>query len=238
MSLINDDGSIEINIDKNGNRILPSINKKNNCSDRNKFKSKEFVLEESTKFMNDKCFESGENKQNNNVNDYMLSNYNSCECKLDNVLEISNKNRGITIKDGYGISNCNIDDDTTLRIGNVERHYKSVQQLFPRTYLTAPSIMRGKPKPDIESKIQNAMQIIKHKQMQNYDETYSFTPLNTSLKETIQDPSHIVQELVDKQWVRGGLNSQQIVKDQDYFDRSVDSDIVKNLLLKQKSYII
>ena len=238
MSLINKDGSVEINIDKKGKRILPSVNQKNNCSDRNKFKSKEFILDENTKFLNDNCFESGENKQNNNVNDYMLSNYNSCDCKLDNVLEIANKNTGITIKDGYGISNCNIDNDSTLRIGNVERHYKSDLQLFPRPYLTAPSIMRGKPKPDTESKIQNAIQILKHKQMQNYDESYVYTPLNSSLKETVQDPTHIVQEMVDRQWVRGGLDSQQVVKDQDYFERSSDSDIIKNLLLQQKSFII
>ena len=73
----------------------------------------------------------------------MLSNYTGCDCDINTVLDISNKNRGITIKDGYGVSNCNIDNDSKLRVGNLERHYKSKQQLFPRPHLTSPFISKA-----------------------------------------------------------------------------------------------
>lgn len=237
MSLINADGQPEINIDKNGNRILKSINKDNNCTQFKQFKSNDFVLDEQTKFLNDQCFDEGERKQNNNINDYMLSNYSGCDCKLDNVIDIANKNRGITIKDGHGISNCNIDDDSVLRIGNVERHYKSTQQLFPRPFMTSPFILRGEPKPDIESRILSSIQNVRHGQMQNFNEENVYTPLNDALAANVQNPIHIIPELVSNTWVRGGLSTRQIVQDNDYQQRTTDSDVVKNLLLQKKPYL-
>ena len=100
------------------NRKLSSLNYENNCSKMNPGK---FVLDTKTNLIDDVCYENGENKQNTNVNDYMLSNYASCECNLDNVLNTSLENQGITVKDGYGVSNCNIDNDSVLRQGNVKR---------------------------------------------------------------------------------------------------------------------
>ena len=82
------------------------------------------------------CYDTGQNLKNDSVNDYMLSNYASCDCNIGSVLDVSTKNRGLTVKDGYGVSDCNIDGDTSLRIGKTERHYKADLQLFPRPFLT------------------------------------------------------------------------------------------------------
>jgi len=215
----------------------PSLNTKSNCSDFKKFTADNFVLNENTKFIDDKCLNDGELKQNNNVNDYMLSNYSGCDCDINNVLEISNKNRGITIKDGYGISNCNIDSDSKLRVGNLERHYKSKQQLFPRPYLTSPFISKGEQNPDMESKLLASIQNIKHKQMQNYGEDYVFTPLNANLVENVQNTRHIITEDISNTWIRGGMDTRQTVKDNDYLNNSIDSDVVKKILLSKKPYL-
>jgi hypothetical protein len=110
------------------NRELGSLNVPNNCSKFNK--SNKFVIDTNTKLIDDVCYESGENKQNNNINDYMLSNYASCECNLDNVLKTSTDNRGITVKDGYGISECNIDKDSLLREGKVNVIINLVYKYF------------------------------------------------------------------------------------------------------------
>lgn len=238
MSFINLDKNPEINIDKNGNKILKSVNAENNCTNFKNFKNKDFVIDESTKFLNDQCFNEGELKQNNNVNDYMLSNYSNCDCKLDDVMEISNKNPGITIKDGYDVSNCNIDDSSKLRQPAFERHYKSRQQLFPRPFLTSPYIIKGEPKPDLESRIQASIQSFKHKQMQNYDQNYVFTPLNEALLMNVQNTDHIIPEQVRNDWVRGGRPSRQDIKDNDYFNRSTDNNVVKDLLSKRKPWLV
>ena len=140
-------------MENSNDRQLKSLNVKNNCSP---FKYNDnFIIDDKTKIKDDTCNENGDIKQNNNINDYMLSNYSSCNCSLDNVLKTSTNNRGVLIKDGYGVSECNIKGDTNLRQGKVERHYKSDLQLFPRPYLTTPSNILGDFKPNLESKLIN-----------------------------------------------------------------------------------
>ena len=163
----------------------------------------------------------------------MLSNYSSCNCSLDNVLKTSTNNRGVLIKDGYGVSECNIKGDTNLRQGNVERHYKSDLQLFPRPYLTTPSNILGDFKPNLESKLINSQQYRRHKQMQTYGYDNIATPLVPWIEKNIQDPENIIQEHVNCNWVRGGIDSRGESKFNDYINRSTDSDIIKQMLIKK-----
>lgn len=217
------------------NKRLPSLKSESNCS---AFKeNKNFVVDTQTNFKNDKCYERTGDNQNNNVNDYMLSNYRACDCNLGNVLKTSSNNRGITVKDGYGISECEIDNDSNLRFGQTERRYKSDLQLFPRPHLTTPSVNRGKVKPNLESKLLASQQIKRHKQMQFVDESRVFTPLVQNLSNNVQNPTHIIQETVNRRWVRGGIPSRDVVKYNDYLNRSSDSDIVKNLLLDKVRWL-
>ena len=218
------------------NRVLSSLQNKNNCSRFNKNTGK-FVIDERASLNEDQCYETNGDKQNNNVNDYMLSNFASCECNLDSVLQTSTDNNGVLVKDGYGISNCNVDQDTGLRVGTVERRFKSDLQLFPRPYLTTPSVSRGEFNPNLESRLLNAQQNKKNGQMQTVTEQNIFEPMVGSLKETVQDPIHIIQEFVAPSWVRGGIPSRDIVKYIDYMKRSTDSDVVKNLLKMKTQWI-
>ena len=214
---------------------MSNNNLNKNCS---KFDfGNQLIFDSKTKLKDDVCNETGENLQNTNINDYMLSNFASCECNLDNVINTSLDNRGVIIKDGYGVSECNVEKDTGLRIGDVERHYKSDLQLFPRPYLTTPLINRGKAKPNLESKLLNAHMIKKHGQMQNVDNERIYTPLVANLSRNIQAPEHIIQEYVSNDWVRGGIPSRDTVKYLDYMNRSTDSDVIKGLLQDRTKWI-
>ena len=208
-------------------RQLKSPNVQNNCS---AFQSTNFVIDSKTKLKDDVCNENGDNKQNSNINDYMLSNYSSCDCSLDKVLKTATNNNGIIIKDGYGVSECNVNKDSTLRQGQVDRHYKSDLQLFPRPYLSTPSTIRGQLKPNLESKLLNAQLNKKHGQMQYFNEQNIFTPLVPNLKNNVQNTEHIIQQDVSYNWVRGGIPSRDRAKYNDYMNRSSDSDIIKQLL--------
>ena len=216
-------------------RQLKSLNVKNNCSpfDYNN----NFIIDSKTKIKDDTCNENGEIKQNNNINDYMLSNYASCNCSLDNVLKTSTNNRGVLIKDGYGVSECNISGDTNLRQGNVERHYKSDLQLFPRPYLTTPSTINGEFKPNLESKLINSQIIKKHKQMQSYGYDRISIPLVPWIQYNVQNPKNLLQEYNSDDFVRGGIPSRDFNKLKDYLKRSKDSEILKNLLLKNNKWL-
>ena len=215
-------------------RQLKSLNVKNNCST---FQSNNFVIDTRTKLKDDVCNETGDNKHNNNINDYMLSNYASCKCNLDSVLKTATQNRGTIIKDGYGVSECNVNKDSTLRQGQVDRHYKSDLQLFPRPYLSTPSTIRGQFKPNLESKLINSQIIKKHGQMQYFNQDNIFTPLVPNLQNNVQNPIHIIQQDVSNTWVRGGIPSRDSVKFNDYMQRSTDSDIIKQLLQNKTKWL-
>jgi len=215
------------------NRVLGSLKSPNNCSKLNQ----KFKIDETTKLNDDICFNSGALKQNDGVNDYMLSNYASCDCNLENVLEVSTENRGITVKDGYGVSDCNINKDSELRHGAQKRRNKIDQQLFPRPFLTTPLIAKGDHKPDLETRMLSSLQTVKHSQMQNYDEQNIYTPLTPNLADNVQNPIHLIHEDVNIRWVRGGIPSRQTVKDYDYLNRSNDNSTIKQLLMARKKYL-
>ena len=218
----------------NRTRQLSSLKTKDNCSRLNQ----KFVIDEQTSINDDACHNNGKYLQNDSVNDYMLSNYVDCDCDIKSVLKVSTENRGLTVKDGYGISECNVDSESGLRVGTVKRHHKVDQQLFPRPFSTTPFIQRGEHKPDLESRLLSSLQTLKHKQMQNVSlENNIFTPMTSNLAATIQDPIHIIQENVSRTWVRGGVPSRQSVKDNDYFSNSSDNNRIKQMLRSSKKYL-
>lgn len=219
---------------ENRTRDLSSLKTPQNCSKLNQ----KFVIDEQTALKDDVCHNNGKNLQSDSVNDYMLSNFADCDCDIKNVLKTSTDNRGLLVKDGYGISECNVDSESGLRIGTVKRHHKVDQQLFPRPFATTPFIQRGEVKPDLESKLLSSLQTVKHKQMQNVSvEDNIFEPLNYNLAATIQNPNYIIQEQVNRTWVRGGVPSRQSVKDDDYFENSQDNSRIKAMLRNSKRYL-
>jgi len=215
------------------NRVLQSLKGQNNCTSFNQ----KFKIDELTRLNDDVCYNSGELGQNNSINDYMLSNYASCDCKLGNVLDVSTENRGLTVKDGYGVSECNINKDTELRHGSQKRRYKVDQQLFPRPFATTPFIAKGQYNPDLESRMLSSLQVVKHRQMQNVSEDNIYTPLTPNLAATVQDPVHIIQENVNTKWISGGIPTRQAVKDFDYANRTNDNSTIKKLLMAKKQYL-
>ena len=219
---------------ENRTRDLSSLKTPQNCSKLNQ----QFVIDQQTALKDDVCHNNGKNLQSDSVNDYMLSNFADCDCDIKNVLKTSTDNRGLLVKDGYGISECNVDSESGLRIGTVKRHHKVDQQLFPRPFATTPFIQRGEVKPDLESKLLSSLQTVKHKQMQNVSvEDNIFEPLNYNLAATIQNPNYIIQEQVNRTWVRGGVPSRQSVKDADYFENSQDNSRIKAMLRNSKRYL-
>lgn len=215
------------------NRVLGSLKSPNNCSNLNQ----KFKIDELTKLNDDVCHNSGTLQQNDGINDYMLSNYSSCDCSLGNVLDVSTENRGLTVKDGFGVSECNINKDSELRHGAQKRRNKIDQQLFPRPFLTTPLISRGEHKPDLESRMISSLQTVRHSQMQNVNEQNIYTPLTPNLADNIQNPIHLIQEEVNQRWVRGGIPSRQTVKDFDYMNRTNDNSTIKQLLMAKKKYL-
>ena len=63
-----------------------------------------------------------------------------------------------------------------------------------------------------------------------------FMPLVKNLKDNVQEPHNIIQEVADDKWIRGGIPSRQFVKDIDYIERCQDKYKNKQYIRKRMKY--
>ena len=175
-----------------------------------------------TSLNSDLCYKTEHTKQSVGPANYMLSNFYHCDCDVSDVIETATENPYMVFKDGYGVSDCNIDQSNNLRVGKVRKYPKCRNQLFERPYLTVPFMGRGSGNAVIETKLLPGEDTSQKRQcntlsgitINNY-----FTPLVNNLKDNVQKPDNLIQEVVDRQWTRGGVPSRQFVKDIDYLER-------------------
>lgn len=224
------------NINNQNDNILPVSqfdNTKKNCINFNA----NLRLHELTGLEDDPCLMSEENRQSINPGNYRLNNFHSCDCDITNILNTASDNVGITVKDGFGISECNVDNDSKLRVGRTRKYPKCMNQLYTRPYLTVPYMGRGSGNSNVESKLKTSGFVKPGQHLAGVNIPNFFTPLVPNLENNVQNPYNIVESSADPDWVRGGVPSRQIVKDIDYLARSHDCNEYKDYLLQKKPYI-
>ena len=190
-----------------------------NCID---FNGWEGPLNGQNQLINDKCYESEITKQSISPGKYITSNFHPCDCKNDKLIEFATNNPYMKFRDGYGISECNVDESSRLRNGKTRKNPKCKSQLFHRPYLTVPYMGRGSGDTKVESQLLPAedtsqsrpCNVLSGVTIDNY-----FMPLVKNLEDNIQNPKYLIQEDSDKRWVRGGIPTRQIVKNVDYLER-------------------
>lgn len=201
-----------------------------------------FNLHTLTKGNDDKCYLDYQVAQSVGPGNYKLYNNYHCEEQAAKVDEIADKNPYIFLKKGLDIPRNNIDDSTVLRIGETMAEPRCPQQLFHRPYKTVPYKGRGIPSNDLESFVNNVQE--NKDKSNNYFEDESklihgeltharrecnvlsgvtiphfFTPLVPHLKDNVQNPEHLVEEVAEDGWVRGGTPSRLLIRDIDYLQR-------------------
>ena len=153
------------------------------------------------------------------------------------------------LKDGY-LCPSNVDISSKYRVGAPKACPKNRNQLFTRPYLTVPYMANGNlsaERMDIESELITGdyqMDTLPLAGVSLLDD-HVIVPLTQNLKDTVQAPVHLVEEVADSNvpntyrdaWIRGGIPTRQGVKDVDYLERSRDNDYVKQLLLQKKGYL-
>jgi len=175
-----------------------------------------------TSLNSDLCYRTEHTKQSVGPANYMLSNFHHCDCDMNEVINTATDNPYMVFKDGYGVSECNINDSNQLRIGKVRKYPKCNNQLFERPYLTVPYMGRGSGNSEVETKLLPGEDTNQKRQCNTLSgitiDNY-FTPLVKNLKDNVQKPNNLIQEVVDENWTRGGVPSRQFVKDIDYLER-------------------
>jgi hypothetical protein len=179
-----------------------------------------------TRMGDDTCGISARESQNNEIGTYTTTNYFISQCGMKQPIAFATQQPNIFPSGGPGVcgaGGCNVDSDSNLKIGSIQTHPKCRISLYQRPFVTVPFLGRGPPRPVIESRIQQGAAIQDLKSCKTITEKsfeeHTRTPLLPSVAATIQNPSNLVEGVAAQGWIRGGLPSRQLTRDQDYLAR-------------------
>ena len=158
---------------------------------------------------------------------YVLDNQYGCEKGLKEARSIQISQPGINFSGGYGWiaeKGWLVDNDSSLRQNKDRLTNPNIKnQLTERLTLTNPSLVKGYFDVDIESVIQPGNFTTEQKPCGSFSGVStldkSLTPMVPKLKKEVQDPIHIIPENSKNDWVRGGLPTRQMIRNNDYLRR-------------------
>ena len=171
----------------------------------------------------DQCNKSQTDIQNVASCNYSTQNYFASDCTMKNAKSLATSQPGIMYNGGYnsGAGGCNIDDSSKLQIGSIQTHPRCHIDLFQRPFATVPYLGRGSVNPIMESQIQQGEQIVNKKSTSNLSEKsfikYHQTPLLPAVQEKIKNSS--IESDASQGWIRGGVPSRELTRDNDYFNK-------------------
>ena len=196
------------------------------CSKPDTSKKKSFQTFVQTNINEDKLTVDIDTLQSQGPGLYHLDNQFGCECNLKEAKEIQTSQPGIHLKGGVGWiaeKGCLVDNDTKLRQDISKLTNKNdINQIVERLFITTPNLKKGHFNVDVETVLINSDSTTDQKpcdslagvSIGNY-----FTPMIQKLSEEVQNTKHIVPEDSQKDWVRGGLPTRQMVRNNDYLRR-------------------
>jgi hypothetical protein len=179
----------------------------------------DYTFNQLTRIGDDSCDKSQRNVQNTNASTYMLNQFRpECPMKSSMDFALSQPNVNYTGSHQIGIGGCNIDESSDLLLAPLTRP-RCKLSLLERPFLTVPYLGRGQSNPVLESQIQQGDLANNRKSITNLTEVshikYSNVPMIPSLQATINNPANLVEGAAAEGWIRGGLPSRDLVKDND-----------------------
>ena len=169
----------------------------------------------------DSCAMSQRNVQNVEAGSYMLQNFFGTDCEMRNglALALSQPSINFTGSHQVGVGGCNVDSNSHLLIDQGQNRPKCRISLYQRPFATVPYLGRGPCHPELESQLQQGdRQSAKKSVLQTTEQShipYSVTPMVPSLAKTVTNPVNLVESVAMDGWVRGGLPSREMAKNED-----------------------
>ena len=178
--------------------------------------SHSYTFNNMTKLTDDNYAISERTTQNNNYNSYITTNFSSCN---SNALENALKQPNVFIKGGYGNVGCNVDEFSKMRNGALQTTVPCKLSLQERKFKTVPYLGKGTYDPITETELIHSEYVDQNKSINTVmDKQYTtlYTPLIPEVKQTIANPKHLVEQHVDKNWIRGGVPTRDAYKNKKY----------------------
>ena len=167
------------------------------------------------------CSLSQRDLQNTKSNNYVMENY-SASCLMNDAINVATSQPDIFYKGGHqvGVDGCNIDENSNLMHSKLTRE-KERNTLYSRQFLTVPYLGRGKNDPAVESHIQRGDYNLNTKtNILTSEQTHlnhRHYPLIPSIQATINNPNNLVEGVAEKGWVRGGVPSRELHREQEHY---------------------
>ena len=182
-----------------------------------------YTFDNMSRIGNDGCCIDQNTIQNSQACNYLLQNYFSADCSMKNAKELATTQPCVNYSGGYGLAvgGCNVQESSRLLLGGIQTHPRCRIDLYQRPFATVPFLGRGSVDPNLESQIQQGEAITNKRTVTKLTEQsylkYHTTPLLPEVKETIQNPVHLVEGVASEGWIRGGVPSRELTKDMNYY---------------------
>lgn len=168
---------------------------------------------------NDECSLNENDIQNVKNANYMLQNYHMSDCTMKSSMNLALSQPSMFYKGSnhVGVGGCNVDDNSKLLLGSQITHGSEKITLDERPYKTVPLLSKGRGDVDLESQLIQGESLINKKSVNPSSEksyiTYNDYPLIPSVAESLANPSAHIEDVADENWIRGGIPSRELVRD-------------------------
>lgn len=119
-------------------------------------------------------------------------------------------------REGYGLNNNYVDADSFMRNQPGFKNNRCQIRAQARPFLGMPYMAGGRGDQDLESLLQHSEQVRMGKECGSISSVFfsqQFTPMIPVLRENIQNPKNLVEEVANPGFIRGGLNSRSYLED-------------------------
>jgi len=180
----------------------------------------DYTFNNNTRIGDDSCDLSQRNIQNVGAANYMLTNFRP-NCPMNDTVAFATSQPNINFTGSHqvGINGCNINENSELHITDITKP-KCRISLYQRPFLTVPYLGRGQSNPVLESQLQQGELANNRKTINPSSEVsymnYSCTPMLPTLKASITNPANLVEDAAADGWVRGGVPTRELIRDNEY----------------------
>jgi hypothetical protein len=180
------------------------------------------IFNQVTSLGQDECYLTEKERQSQSFGDYSTSNFFASECNLRRPMDMATRQPYMFLdRVGYshvGAGGCAVDVDSNIRIGKIQNNPKARISLQARPFLTVPYLGKGVHYPVTESRLVQGDFVRNRKSCNTTSEQsfikYTYTPMIPSLEKSIQNPANFVEGVADDGWIRGGLPTRELVREQ------------------------
>lgn len=179
----------------------------------------DYTFQNMSRIGEDLCSLNQTEVQNVKSGNYMLTNYHVNDCNMTKPMDfaLNQPNVNFTGSKQVGLGGCNIDINSDLLVGKTSTNQKDRLSLNQRSFVTVPFLGRGKADPDLETQLKQGDQFPNRKSINPSSEVsylkYDSYPLINSIKESVANPSNTIEDNADENWIRGGLPSRELTRD-------------------------